>query len=512
MAESRVKNASRNFLYAALNKVVSLLLPFVTRTIIIYLLGSSFLGLSTLFTSVLSFLSLAELGLGVAIVHSMYKPIAENDTDLICALLAYYRHFYHCIGATILVIGTLMLPFLPYLIKGSAPDGVNIYVLFYIYLLNSVLSYFLVGYKQSLLTAHQRSDVTSKISIIVQFVMQISQIAVLCITRNYYVYAFLPIISTLTINLMNALITRKMFPRYTCRGKLSREEKTRIQKKLGGLVGTKLNSVVIHSADALIVSAFLGLVDTAMYGNYYYIVNAVSGFIVLFFSSMTAGIGNCIVTETVEKNYRLFNKLSLLNSWGVGWCCVCLICLYHPFMVLWVGEELSYPFSVELCFVLYFFIYNIQRVILMFKDAAGLWYEDRMRPYVAMTINVILNLILVQHIGVYGIILSSVFALLVSVPWANYTLFKMLFRKSHLDNIFYMLKDSGIIIINSAITYFICGLLGNGIVPFIEKILICSFIPHLVFYLFYRKNDAFGEVVQMQQQFLPSRLRRLIRK
>ena len=187
MTGSRTKNAERNIIFAFLNKMVSLVLPFLTRTIVIYILGAQVLGLNNLFTSVLSFLSLAELGLGTAIVHSMYKPIAEDDETTICALLGYYRKLYQIIGMTILLIGTLLLPFLPYLIKGSAPAGVNIYIVFYIYLLNTVLSYFLAGYKQCLLAAHQRSDITSKISIVANFVMRIAQIVILCIVQDYYV-------------------------------------------------------------------------------------------------------------------------------------------------------------------------------------------------------------------------------------------------------------------------------------------------------------------------------------
>lgn len=494
MTNSRTKNATRNIIFALLNKFVSLALPFVTRTIITYILGAKVLGLSSLFTSVLSFLSLAELGLGTAIVHSMYKPIAEDDKTTICALLGYYKKMYRTIGMIILGTGTLVLPVLPYLIKGSTPEGINIYIVFYIYLLNTVLSYFLAGYKQCLLTAHQRSDITSKISIVANFVMQVAQIIILCITKNYYVYAFLPIFSTLTINILNAKITSKMFPDYKCGTGLSKEVQFEIRKKINGLIGTKINAVVVHSSDALVVSAFLGLIDNAKYANYFYVVNTVSGLMIILYSSMTAGVGNSIVTENLEKNYTLFKKLSFINSWIVNWCCVCLICLYHPFMQLWMGESMVYPVNVEACFVLYFFIYNIQRVILMFKDAAGLWYEDRMRPYVSMSVNVILNIILVQKIGVYGIILSSILAFLVSVPWANYTLFTKLFRISPWKNIFEMFKSGLIACMASVVTYTICNVLLEGAIFFLVKAVICVLVPNTIFYLFYRKCEEFSEM------------------
>lgn len=494
MTGSRTQNAERNIVFAFLNKMVSLVLPFVTRTIVIYVLGAQVLGLNNLFTSVLSFLSLAELGLGTAIVHSMYKPIAEDDKTTICALLAYYRSLYRIIGMTILIIGTLLLPFLPHLIRGSAPEGINIYIVFYIYLLNTVLSYFLVGYKQCLLAAHQRSDITSKISIVANFVMRIAQIVILCIVQDYYVYAFLPIISTVTINVLNALITNKMYPEYKAEGKLEKKIINEIKKKISGLIGTKINAVVVHSADALVVSAFLGLTDSAKYSNYYYIINMLSGIIMTFHSSMTAGVGNSIVTENLDKNYKLFKKLSFINSWVVGWCCVCLVCLLQPFMTLWMGERMTYPRMVEVCFVIYFFVYNIQRVVLMFKDAAGLWYEDRMRPYVAMIINVVLNITLVNVIGVYGIILSSVVAFCISVPWANYTLFTYLFDKPAWKNIWSMFKDGILTSIVSALTYIICRLFPDGFFFILVRVIICAFVPNIIFYLFYRRCEEFSDM------------------
>ena len=494
MSTSRTKNAERNIVFAFLNKIVSMVLPFVTRTIVIYILGAQVLGLNSLFTSILNFLSLAELGLGTAIVHSMYKPIAEDDKDTLCALFGYYKRLYRIIGIAILLIGTILLPFLPYLIKGSAPAGINIYVIFYIYLLNTVLSYFLAGYKQCLLAAHQRSDITSKISIAANFVMRIAQIAILCVTKDYYVYAFLPIFSTLTINILNAYTTNKMYPEYKCRGKLSKEIRDEIRRKISGLIGTKINAVVVHSADALVVSAFLGLVDNAKYGNYYYIVNTISAIIMIFFTSMTAGVGNSLVTESLEKNFKLFKKLSFINSWGVGWCCVCLACLYHPFMEIWMGESMTYPISVEICFVLYFFIYNIQRSVLMFKDAAGLWYEDRKRPYVTMSVNIVLNVISVQIIGIYGIILSSVFAFCISVPWANHTLFTNLFKITPWKNILEMIKTGIVTLFASLVTYVICGLLPEGLLFFLVRMMICVLVPNIVFYMFYRRCEEFADV------------------
>lgn len=503
MADSRSKNASRNIVFAFANKIIAVLLPFVTRTITLYLLGEKYLGIGSLFTSVLSFLSLAELGLGSAIVFSMYQPIAENDEDKICALLAYYRSFYRRIGIAILAVGTLLVPVIPYLIKDEPPAGANVYILFYLYLMNSVISYFFAGYKQSLLTAHQRTDLISKITMVVSVLIQIGQIAALVLTKNFYIYAIVPIVGTILTNILNLIITNRRYPRLQCRGSIGTEDRQAIKKRLSGLVGTKLNSIVVHSSDMLVISAFLGLTANTIYGNYYYIMNAVYAFVFLFFSSLTASVGNSLVTETPEKNFRLFQTISLINAWITGWCSVCLLCLYHPFMVLWVGERLSYSLGIEITLVVYFFVYTIQKTILVFKDAAGIWYEDRYRPYVCMIMNVILNVVLVQWIGIYGVTCSSIAAFLLSIPWINGTLFKTLFQRSPVPNLlrigYYALVTTGA----AGLTYFLTNMLPQGtrgssdLVWLLVRFAVCLVVPNLIFVACYWFQPEFSRMVKL---------------
>ncbi|MBR4965076.1 MAG: polysaccharide biosynthesis protein [Lachnospiraceae bacterium] len=508
MADSRSRNASRNIVFAFANKIIAILLPFISRTIMLHLLGEEYVGVGSLFTSILSFLNLTELGVGAAIVYSMYKPIEEKDREKICAYLSYYRTLYRYIGGAMLLIGTVLLPAVPYLIKGEPPVGVNVYILFYLYLIDSVISYFFAGYRQSILVAHQRSDIKSKIVMIVSIFVQAGQIAALVLTRNFYVYAFVPILGTLVTNGLNAWVTMKKYPELKCAGKLPKEDRQALKKRLTGLVGTKMNSIVVHAADMIVISAFLGLTHTAMYGNYYYIMSAVNAFVVLIFSSMTASVGNSLITETKEKNMKLFSKIGFVNGWITGWCSVCMICLYNPFMRIWVGEELSYPFGVELGMVLYFFMFSIQRAIIVFKDAAGIWYEDRFRPYVCMIVNIVLNVILVQFCGVYGVILSSIAAFAISIPWISRTLFTTLFKESCKKQLcrigFYALVTA----LAGGLSWYLCNLLPLGanrmgeFVWLIVRAVVCLIVPNVVFFLFYCRMEEFREALRMGKALL----------
>lgn len=502
MRFARTKNTLRNIAFGSMNRIIHIVLPFITRTVILYIMGTQYLGLSSLFSSILSFLSLSELGVGTAMVYSMYKPIAENDHKTICALLNLYKKLYHIIGAVILGLGLCLMPFLKILVPEKLPPDINLYLLFFIYLLNAVLSYWLFAYKNALIQAYQRSDINSKIASIVTTVSYAVMLLSLFLTRNYYAYViWLPIFTIIT-NILRLHLVNRNFPGLEPEGEVSEDLKKSIFRKTSALIGTKLNTVVLNAADNLVMSAFLGLTTIAMYGNYHYIMTSIIGFLGIAYSSMTAGLGNSLQTDSLETNYRNFEKFSFINSWLVGWCTVCLVCLYQPFMRIWVGEELMFPFYVVLEMGLYFYIYQIRKIPVVYKDAAGIWWEDRFRPYVCMIVNVVLNITLVQIIGISGIILSTVFSLFISIPWENYTIFKFVFHRSSKAYYGKMFLSAGTMLLAGTVTLGLCSLLGDGILTFLVKGCICVIVPNVIFALLNGRRHEFRDAKAMVQRIL----------
>lgn len=481
MKIARTKNTVRNILTGSVSRIINIILPFFNRTVILYVMGTKYLGLSSLFTSILSFLSLSELGLGAAMVYSMYKPIARNDDETICALLNLYKRLYRIIGFVVLGLGMALMPFLRQLINDEIPPEINLHLLYFIYLFNSVLSYWLFAYKNALLQAHQRNDVNNVISAVIIPASYAVMLGALWLTKNYYAYVIWQPVFTIITNLIRSRYVDRHFPHLKPRGEISTELRRSITKKVAALIGTKLNTVVLNAADNLVMSAFLGLTVIAVYGNYYMIMSSIIGFLGIIYSAMTAGLGNSLQTETVEKNYRDFEKLSFMNSWLVGWCSVCLVCLYQPFMRIWVGEELMFPFYVVLELGLYFYIYQLRKIPVVYKDAAGIWWEDRFRPYVCMVTNVVLNILLVQIIGISGIILSTVFSLCISIPWENYTIFKYVFHRSSRAYYGKLAAYCGSMILGGLVCFWLCSLFGDGIPALMARAVICVIVPNVIF-------------------------------
>ena len=493
---SRSKNVFRNVLTGIVGRFVSIILPFVTRTAILYAMGSIYLGLGTLFSSILSFLGLAELGIGSAIAYAMYKPIARNDIETICNLLGYIKRVYQRIGISILIIGGLIIPFLPMVIKGEVPSDISIYALYILYLINSSIGYFFAGYRQVLLTAFQRMDILNVILLIVNSAVYITQTIIIIITKNYYLYAFIPILGSLLSNVLNLIITNRMFPEIRCNSEIEFKDREEINKRIGGLFGTRLNSLVVHQADIIVISAFIGLEMVTIYGNYYYIMNSICEIIMIFFSSMIASIGNKMATDSVDQNYYLFKKITIINEWIVTICAACFICLYQPFMKLWVGARHMLDLGFVILLVVYFFIYEIQRTVLAFKDAAGIWQEDQLRPYISMTLNLVFNIVLVRKIGIYGIIISTIIAFIISLPWANKVLFNIYFHRSSFENLVVILRSFLITIIACVLSYVFCLVPAEGLCGIAIKLVITVLISNIVFFISNRKRSEIGYLVE----------------
>ena len=504
MEKGRIQNSIRNITFGAINRIVSIIFPFIVRTIFIKVLGEEYLGLNSLFSSILQVLNLADLGFASAIVASMYRPIAEKNVEKVSALMVLYRKLYKIIGLVILAVGVIITPFVGCLINGEPPQSVNIYILWILYLANTVVSYLFYAYKVSLINAHQRNDITEKIGAACRVAFSVLQIVVVVAFKNIYLYVFLTVLNSIAYNLWCARECNKRYPQYVCSGDLDKETKKQISKNVGALALQKIGNTVSVSLDSIVISAFLGLRTVAIYGNYYYIVSAVATFVNLIYGAITASIGNSIVTESREKNWQDLKKFFFLNTWLIGWCSICFICLFQDFMTIWMGKELLFGIGTVLCLVLRFYFEQIRKVILTYKDAAGMWWADKWRPIVGCIVNLILNIVMVKTIGVVGVMLSTVISYaLVEIPWETHALFKNYFGNNEKRYYMQLVTSTFCIFISGTATYFLCSIIKcSPIISLIIKSVLCIIIPNLIFVLLNIRNSDFAKSMMFVRNIL----------
>lgn len=504
----RTKNAGRNFIFGIILKIYQIIMPFIMRTIMIYNIGIQYAGLNNLFTSILQVLNLAELGVGAAMIYAMYEPIAKGDNKKTCALLNLYKKSFRWIGLIILILGLLIVPFLKIFVFGSIPEGLNIYILYLMNLSVTVLSYWLYAYKNSLLFANQRTDVSSKVSIYTSTIQYCLQIIALIYFKNYYAYLAISIFVQILNNIWISKRVDKLYPQYKPDGEVETKTKKMIRKRVLGLITNKIGNTLLNSIDSIIISSYFGLTLLASYQNYYFIITALISLIYIVYQSCLAGIGNSLILENKRKNYNDFNTMYFIIIVINIFSCSCMLVLFQPFITLWVGEEYKLKFSLVLCLVIYFYIYELEQLLGTYKDAAGIWYEDRFRPIITAIFNIVLSLILAKIWGIQGVKVATIMCItLISLPWLINNVFKYIFEKNFKKEFYLNLVKY---LVYSFVICYICYMTSTlikftGIVSFIIKTIVVVIESITLICLFFYKTKEFKKVINLIGKILKNR-------
>lgn len=505
--ESRIKNGTRNIFAGFVNKIALIILPFITRTALVYVLGSDYLGLGSLFSSILMVLNLSELGIGSALVYSMYKPVAEANIGKIKALLAVYKKIYAYIGLSILVLGIGFLPFIHAIIKGDVPADINLYILYIMYLGNASISYFVFAHKKALLIAYQRNDLISNVNTILSICIYAIQVVVILVAKDYYAYVVVFIVSTIIENVVIGKLATKLFPGLEAKGNISEEDKKAIVQHTKGIALQKLCSTSRNSLDSIVISMFLGLNTIAIYSNYYYIMISIHNILYQIPDSIRATVGNSVATESIDKNFRDFNCMYLLNMFICGWATCCLYVLFQPFMELWMGTEMMFSKVSVALVCLYFALLSLADIVALYKDAAGLWWYGRYRVLIEAIANIILNFILGYFWGVNGILLATLITItLIGHGYGGWIVFHYYFKgKNFLSFVIKQLGYITMIAATCVITDFVCSLItGTVWIRLLGASVASLILPPSLLFIMYRIFPEYNDSVLFAKNILYS--------
>ena len=486
----------RNVAVAAIGQVLIILVGFVARKVFVLFLDAEYLGVNGLFSSVLTVLSLAELGVGPAIVFSLYKPLAENNISVCRSLMQIYKKAYLTIGTIVLSVGLLITPFITYLIK-SVPESIsNIHIIYILFLGNTAMSYFF-SYKRSLITASQNQYLIDSVHMLMYLAMNALQIGILALTKNYFLFLGLQILCTFTENLILSRKADKRFPwmREKDTAKLPAEIKQEITRNVKAMVLHRIGGIVADTTANLLISKFFGLLFLGLYSNYLLIFNAVKSLLQTFFTSIKASVGNFGAGESAEAAYGLYKKITLINYWIVSFCCICIYVLMEPFVEhIWLGKEYLLDRNVLLIMVINFYLNSMRNTLLTFKEAYGLAWRDRYKPLIGAVVNLSLSVVFALQWGVIGVLLgTTVSELFVNTAVESYVVFRYCLNKSPVVFIKDFLFKLVLFVLCGALTVAACTVIQTQIplVNLVIRFLACLLIPNGILLLVYSSSDEF---------------------
>lgn len=428
-----------NVLVSIFFRIFMLIGSILVRRFLIQYIGNEVNGLDSLYTSLIGFLTVAELGIGSAITFCMYKPIVEQDDAKVAALYQLFTKSYWLIGMIMMAVGVCLIPVLPYLAKDYIQLDVNLGLTFLLMLFSVVLSYAFSA-KTSLINAYKNNYVTTSISstgMIVQYGLQI--IAIIT-TKSFTIYLCCRIVAMLLQWGITEVYSYKNYKSILTHNKELVDETTKkeIVNKVKALFMHRIGGVLVNSADGIIISAFIGVVVLGKYSNYSSIAVSMSSVIALAFSPLTSIIGHAYVSEK-EKTEQYFQKFYFLNFvlgvvFFLGYYAV-----IDDLVLILFGNNLSLSKSVSFVVATNYFVQFMRQSTLLFRDATGTFYNDRWKPFFEGILNVILSIIFVKlfasiggdELGVVGVIVATIFTNIVICHIVEpYVLYKYAFQTS----------------------------------------------------------------------------------
>lgn len=503
----RTDKALKNSFFSIVSYFILIIFGFVTQRIFKDTFGKEYLGVSTLFVNIISGLNVVELGFGSAIIANMYKPVADNDIELINSLLKYYKKVYRYIAFIIFISGLVILPFIKYIV-GNITIDINLRLTFLFYLFDSVSSYFLT-YRRSVLYATQQSYYTNIVHTLAVAMMNSIQIVILLVFKNFYLYLLISILFKLFENIIINIIVFKKYPQFSVQyGKnINRNIAKDISRKVYGLFFHKIASFIVFGTDNIVISMLpnLGIGWVALYSSYSLITTKLTSLVDNIFNAVTASIGNLIVKEEKEKIYNTFKNIKLINTWIYVFVSISFYYLSFPFISIWMGQDFVLDKVTVLIITLNLYIGGIRATYGTFKNAAGIFFEDRYIPIVESIVNIVFSIPLAFLFGLKGVLFGTILSTMVlfafSYPKYVYNLILSKDIGIYIRDLF----DSFIQFLISFSVTAICMVFTNNIVKYEQlfiRFLICIIVPNFTMFIINKHKKEFAFIEYLIKKLL----------
>ncbi|WP_202621069.1 lipopolysaccharide biosynthesis protein [Pseudoflavonifractor sp. 524-17] len=494
---SRAEYSAINATVAMVTQGISVVVAYAGRVVFTHTLSQSYAGINGLFTDILGILALSELGIASAMNYALYRPAAQNDIPKIQAVMKLYKRLYLGVAAFVAVIGLGMLPFLHHL-AGDLSAIEHLKLIYLLYLGNSVVSY-LLTYKWSVITAYQREYIVSLWSTTFFVIRVCIQMAVLLITKNYIAYLLVIIIGTILCNVYICRQAERMYPylREKNDNELPREEKQEISRNIRALALHRLGAVVINNTDNLLLSRLTGIVNVAIYSNYYLIISSVRQVLDRIFQGIAASVGNLGTTEDRDELEPVFYTAFFTGQWIYSLAAICLYELLCPFIALSFGTHYLFGRSTVLLLCVLLFLQGMRKTVTTFWYALGMFWLDRYKALAEAVLNLVISILLGVRYGVNGIFMGTVLSMLLVPVWMEPYLF---FRHCLKKPLGPFIRKYAVYLAVITLTWWlvdtVCGLVTGGMAGvLILRFVICVLTTNGVFLLAHVRRQEFKSMV-----------------
>lgn len=510
--KSRKRKSARNIAFSLGYQLITLFSDFFMKTVFIKYLGIQYTGVSSLFTDILTVLSVAELGFGTALSYALYRPLHEKDEQQIAMLMRLFKKVYRIVFCVVVTSGCICLFFLGYVVKDVPDINESIYVIFIFFVMKTAVSY-LFAYKAMLIEANQEKHIVSTICIIFCVLGTVLETLIILIARSYMGYLIVMVSMVVAQNIVISIVADRRYPLFkkAYNEKLTKAETKEIFRNVRALAIYKVSGAFQRGVDSIVISSIFGTIYVGFLSYYKMIVNNVDTLFGQVFEAAKPSVGNLAASESNKRQFEVFKKMCFLSFVIGNFLTVSIIVLLNPFITLWLGEEYLMGFDIVVLLASDLYIITMVRPYESFRNANALFVQGRYRPAIMVVVNIVLSIVMAYQWGVFGVLFATVISRLTTHVWYDpWLVYRRVFHERFSGYIVMKLKFFAVVAADCAIAYGLCSFdfvpdswLGLGL-----RALICLIVPNLTVILLFQKNPEYKEF----RGYVRTLIRKMLRK
>ena len=428
----RVHRSVMNIKVGMLFYILSLFLAFFSRKVFLDCLGAEFIGLTGMLINIMSFLSVAELGIGTSIVYFLYKPLQEDNHEKINEVMSMLAYLYRCIGFIIGGIGLIVSLFFPWWFSHLTVGLPLVYFAFYSFLATSMSGY-IFNYKQLLVSANQKQYMVNAYFQTISMVQSLTQILLAYYYRNLYLWVVVGLVFTIIGIIVFNYRIRQLYPWLQVslkQGRKNLRQYPEVLKKTKQVFVLKIKDFILNRSDELLVGAFVSVTQVAFYGNYTMIINKIIYLVNILGDGLSAGVGNLLAEGNDKNTMKVFWEITATRFFIMGMVIYPLIMFIQPVISCWVGQQYQLDNIIAYLLIFTLFLRLQYATVYLFVCSSGL-YGDVWTSWAELIINIVVTLCLAPFFGIIGILLGKIVSVFFfNVFWKPYYLFSEGFHKS----------------------------------------------------------------------------------
>lgn len=362
---------------------------------------------------IISYVFLAQAGFSDAVIYSLYKPFADKNKDNINAIYGGARKVFKIIG--LIILGIICLVTLGLYLFYHFEEGykVSALICFFIISTSYLISYFGKGQTYSaVLSAAQEKYVYSLVFNGVKLLCDILIVLVTIRFKSLESIAIVILFMKILEEIINRIVVKRKYPYLH---EIARKD-TSMVKMTKDLAWTQVGYLVLNNVDALLLMGFSGPVMVSIYTTYNYILRFLNEIASRVELSSVYSFGNVFAKKEDNRVYPLFKEFLMLFILISFSMCFTFLIGIRGFVSIWVGKDnyiLSYLTIVLFTATLFMNILYYPLVALI--NADGLFKDNKRHIFICASINLILSIILINFLGINGVLIGTTIAFVVNI-------------------------------------------------------------------------------------------------